>query len=269
MFRIVSDIGADIPKELKTQITVIHQEVSINEENIVVREDEKDFVDFYTMIDSAKNYRTRALTVNEIKSVLEKEHNYGDILCFSFSQRLSATGYQMEKACNDMNFEHNKILYYDTQTATVGQGVLIYLAMLCRDNGFSMEETIANINKYKNKLKFYVILDKSTHFFSGGRAENLLEKSSYYPVLYLPLGELYQCIGYTLNRRAAIKFLEEKISKKSNKVIFIGHGNNKAEAEKLKQKWSCYAETIGTCFANPVMGVHTGDKALLVAILEN
>lgn len=268
MFRIISDIGADIPAELKSSMTIIDQDVTIDDECVLVGKDERSIVDFYKRIDAAKTYATRALRQDEIIDVLKKEQGKGDIMCFSFSQRLSATGSQMEKACNLMNGKPNRIVYYDTLTATIGQGLIIYLAQCCNEQGMTIDQTVTYLKNAETKLSFYVILDKSSHFFSGGRAANLNNESLYYPVLSLPLGNLYQCMGYTLSKQDAIKYIVQKIRNKCIDVMFIGHGSNKQEAFRLKEEFAGYADTIGACYANPVMGVHTGDNALLISFLE-
>lgn len=268
MFKIISDIGADIPVELKPSMTIINQDVTINDERIVVGNDERSMVDFYKKIDAAETYATRALRLDEIVEILEREQGNGDMLCFSFSQRLSATGAQMERACNLIDGKPNRIVYYDTRSATIGQGLLIYLAQRCNEQGLSVDQTIAYLKKVETKLSFYVILDKSSHFFSGGRATNLNNESLYYPILKLPLGDLYQCVGYTLSKRDAMKYVEKKIHKKPIDIIFIGHGSNKQEALCLKNELAGCANTIGVCYANSVMGVHTGDNALLISFLE-
>lgn len=268
MFRIISDIGADIPAELKSSMTIVNQDVNIDGENVIIDSDERSIVEFYKRIDVARTYATRALRLDEIVVVLEREQGKGDILCFSFSQRLSATGAQMEKACNMIDGKPNRIVYYDTRTATIGQGLMIYLAQRCNEQGLSIDQTVAYLKKVEEKLSFYVILDKSSHFFSGGRAANLNNESLYYPVLKLPLGELYQCIGYTLSKRDAVKYVVQKIRKKNIDIIFIGHGSNRQEALWLKDELAGYSNTIGVCYANPVMGVHTGDNALLISFLE-
>ncbi len=268
MFKIISDIGADIPDELKDEIIVIGQDVSIDGNNVVVGSDEKSLLSFYKSIGLAKTYATRALKAEEIIPIIKKESLDSEILCFSFSQRLSATGSQMEKACLLLDEKRERILYYDTETATIAQGLLIYIATLCRKNGLSIKETIQHLDNIKNKLSFYVILDKSSHFFSGGRASNLEKESLYYPILRLSLGDLYKCIGYTLSKGDAISFVEKKLQKHRQEIIFIGHGSNEEEALDLKTRWRCYSNTIGCCYANPVMGVHTGDNALLIAFLE-
>lgn len=268
MFRIISDIGADIPVELKTSMTIINQEVTIDEESVFVGNDEHSMMVFYKRIDAASTYATRALRIDEISSVLEMEQGKGDILCFSFSQRLSATGSQMEKACSLLDGKPNRIVYYDTRTATIGQGIMIYLAQCCNKQGLNIDQTVAYLRKMETRLSFYVILDKSSHFFSGGRAANLNNESLYYPILRLPLGELYQCAGYALSKRDAVKYVVNKIRKKNIDVIFIGHGSNKEEALCLRDEMAGSAKTIGVCYANPVMGVHTGDNALLISFLE-
>ena len=108
MFRIISDIGADIPAELKSSMTIVNQDVNIDGENVIIDSDERSIVEFYKRIDVARTYATRALRLDEIVVVLEREQGKGDILCFSFSQRLSATGAQMEKACNMIDRDQPK-----------------------------------------------------------------------------------------------------------------------------------------------------------------
>jgi fatty acid-binding protein DegV len=192
-----------------------------------------------------------------------------DVLCFSFSQKLSATGGQMERVCNDLNGKYGKVYYYNTETATVAQGILVYYALICCKNNKTIEETIFLLDNLKEKLHFYTLLDKDNHFFRGGRCDDLQYKNHIYPLLYLPKGNLYKQVAEFVSVEAGISFIEKKLQKTKNAIVFIGHGNNVDKAYALAKKWQSYAPIVDVCYANPVMGVHTGKNPILVAYLED
>ena len=271
MFRIVSDLGADIPREFKDDnLVVINQSVSLGgEDRIFHLDSDLDMRKFFDEVAKVESYATRAMTYQEIYSVIYPLAKESDLLCLSFSQRLSASGSQMQKVCADLDGKYGRMVYYDTQTATVGQGVLVYYATRLLKKGKSIDETVAILDQIKNNLRFYVLLDRENHFFKGGRCDGLEREKRGYPLLYLPLGDLYRKVAEFFAPQVGLAFLEKKLQQRDNALIFLGHGNNHSLALSLKEKWKNYAPKISTCYINPVMGVHTGKDPLLVAYLEN
>ena len=271
MFKIISDLGADIPRSLKTNdLTLINQAVKINGENKIYQlSSDEEMHQCFEDIENASTYATQAMGYQMLYDEIEGVAKNADVLCFSFSQKLSATGGQMQRACNDLNGKYGKVYYYDTQTATVGQGILVYYALLCSKNNKTIEETVALLDQLKEKLHFYVLLDKDNHFFRGGRCDDMQNKNCVYPLLYLPKGDFYKQVAEFLSPSAGLSFIEKKLQKASNSIIFIGHGNNVAQAQALAKKWQTYAPIVDVCYVNPVMGVHTGKDPILVAYLQD
>ena len=271
MFRIISDLGADIPMELQSEtLTLINQSVTIDgQEKIYDLQSPEQMHQCFADIQNATTYATRAMTYQELFDTINNFAQIGgDILCFSFSQRLSGTGRQMQKVCQDLDGKYGKVVYYDTQTATVGQGVLVYYALQAQRAGKSIEQTVELLDKIKDNLHFYILLDKNNHFFKGGRCDGMSAQRQGYPMLYLPLGQLYHQVAEFFSRESGLAFVEKKLQANKNAVIFVGHGNNVELAKSLAERWQKYGKTA-TCYANPVMGVHTGKDPILVAYLQD
>lgn len=268
-FSIISDIGCDIPNALVTNddVNIINQSIMIDgAPELINIKSPLALSDFYQRITKVKYLKTGALLYDTANAFISKTARSNDILCFSFSQRLSATGMNMEKACLDCDkLTENKIYYINTHSASIGQGLLIYKAIKLRREGKKLEEVIPIIEIYADHIKMFVALDVNNNFNLGGRAENIAH-SDKYPLLFLPKDGLYQTVGYFTNRTHQLKFLSEYVKKHKQDIAFVGHGSNQAEA-------ASFANDIGQsadycCFANPVMGVHTGDNAILVAYIE-
>jgi DegV family protein with EDD domain len=269
-FRIVSDLGADIPNSLiNSQLTIINQKVWLNGQyQMFDLKKSQSMLDFYKQIRTATDYKTEAMHYEDVYPVIENEAMLGDVLCFSFSQRLSGTGVQIEKACLFLDGKYGKVKYFDTKTATLGQGIIVYHAILCRNEGMDIEQTIVVLNDLLPHLRFFLALDNNNNFIKGGRAGEQLVSNAhiYYPTLYLPIGDLYKKVGNFLSREIQIAFLINYINKYCNNILFIAHGSNIEEVESMTSYLNC--NTYCDCFANPVMGIHTGDNAILIAFLE-
>ncbi len=268
-FRIVSDLGADIPLNLMdtNQLYVINQPVTLNdEEKIFEHGNAKDMQSFYNQLANAKTFRTRAMTYEELYKGIAPHAQSGDVLCFSFSARLSATGGQMQKVCNDLDGKPHNVKYFDTQTASLGQGIIVYLAIQCRNNGMSIEQTVDYLTKAMQRLRCYVLLDKDNNFFKGGRADGVAQKSSLYPLLYLPLGDLFKQVATFLTPQMALNFLRKKLTAQPLEMLFVGHGNNVAQAQQIVEEFG-HGITSGCAYTNAVMGIHSGKDPIFVAYL--
>ncbi len=268
-FKIISDLGADIPLNLisSNDVVIINQSVELDGKDYVYKHgDSREMTEFYDSLENVQLCKTRAMNYDEIYAVVSKEAQENDVLCFSFSQRLSATGGQMQKVCEDLNGKPNEVRYCDTETASLGQGVLVYLAVKCREKGMTIEETVEYVNSAKPRLRCYLVLDKSNNFFKGGRAENVREAENGYAVLILPLKDLYKKVATFLTREMAVKFVLNKLAREETEILFVGHGNNVAEAEQFVKGYGKGLES-GVTYANAVMGVHSGVNPLMIAYL--
>ncbi len=268
-FKIISDLGADIPLNLisSNDVVIINQSVELDGKECVYKHgDSTEMAEFYNDLENAQLCKTRAMNYDEIYAIVSKEAQKNDVLCFSFSQRLSATGGQMQKVCEDLNGKPNEVCYCDTETASLGQGVLVYIAVKCREQGLTLKKTVDYINAVKPRLRCYLVLDKCNNFFKGGRAENVNEAEKGYAVLILPLKNLYKKVANFLTREMAVKFVLNKLEREEAEILFVGHGNNIEEAERVVNACG-KGLTSGCAYANAVMGVHSGVNPLMVAYL--
>lgn len=270
MFKIISDLGADLPNSLKNENSyIVNQTITLDGyERMYDLNDDKSMYLCFEEIERSSTFATKAMTYQFLYDTIYSQAKSSDLLCMSFSQRLSGTGMQMQKVCEELDGKFGKVKYFDTKTATVGQGILLYWATICQQSGKSMEQTIEVLDQLTAHLHLYVLLDINNHFFSGGRCQGRMQTLPTYPLLYLPISDLYRPVTEFFSYHSGINFLEKQLKKQNNAMITIGHGNNIQEANDLAARWQHYAPIVNACYINPVMGAHTGRSPILVAYLE-
>lgn len=276
-YSIISDIGGDIPPELiePHELYKLNQTVELNGARILIDINNPVSVrEFYKQLGENTQVKTNAMTLTEIEHSM-KEYIDRDSLVFSFSSSLSATPSQIQMCCNKLDGHPHTVKFYDTGGATLSEGLLIYQAIKNRRKGIPILENIEKLNVIKSKLKMYVILDYGSRFMKGGRTNDdltstFVEKT--YAVLLLNNGGLYKKVAALLSKNQAINYCIGKIKRTGiydGTEIFIGSGSNQNEsvavADKIKQ--DLHLDSYCT-MANPVMGAHTGDNALIITYIE-
>lgn len=94
---------------------------------------------------------------------------------FSLSSGLSPTAVVAQKAADMIHEKYPDVNIYvvDSLTATVGQGILVKLAVDCREKGMSAEETFEKVSALKNHVQHCIIPDNLNYLKRGGRISSV------------------------------------------------------------------------------------------------
>ena len=226
---------------------------------------------FYAMLRAGEMATTAAVNVADYTSVLEPLLEQGkDVLVLAFSSGLSATYQSSVIAVEELRarFPERKIFTVDTLCASLGQGLLVYLAAKKQQAGASIEEVRDWAEENKLHLCHWFTVDDLHFLKRGGRISAatavLGTMLSIKPVMHVDNeGHLIK-VGTARGRNASLKALvdhmEQTVLDLKDQAIFISHGDCLADAQKVADdvKARFGVESIIINYVGPVIGAHSG-----------
>lgn len=195
-----------------------------------------------------------------------------DILHIAFSSGLSGTFNSCRIAAEELLQEYpdRRILVLDSLSASLGQGLLVYLAQRRKEEGCDMDSVAEWVETHKKNIVHLFTVDDLNHLYRGGRVSKttavLGGMLNIKPILHVDdKGKLIP-IGKVRGRKKSLLELSELMDRKIGSygpfcdTIFISHGDCREEAEflakKIKEKYQITTELINDVGA--VIGAHSG-----------
>lgn len=195
-----------------------------------------------------------------------------DILHIAFSSGLSGTFNSCRIAAEELMQEYpeRKILVLDSLSASLGQGLLVYLAQQRKENGSNIDEVAEWVETHKKNIVHLFTVDDLNHLYRGGRVSRttaiLGGMLNIKPILHVDNEGKLIPIGKVRGRKKSLLELSELMDQKigsyrqSCDTIFISHGDCREEAEflatKIKQKYKITTVLLNDVGA--VIGAHSG-----------
>jgi DegV family protein with EDD domain len=215
---------------------------------------------------------TSQLTPEEITRTFEPVLAAGnDLLHIEFSSGLSGSCNNVRLVAEELRekYPDRKLVVVDSLCASLGLGLLVDYAVRMRDQGKSIDETVKWVEANKLGLHHWFTVDSLSHLHRGGRVTgaaafvgNLLHIK---PVLNVDYEGHLIPREKEQGRRRALKCLVEKmethIHKPEGQQVFISHGDDEEDAQKLADMIRERFPEIGGIMINPigaVIGAHCG-----------
>ncbi len=169
-------------------------------------------------------------------------------------------------------------LCVECSTTTIGQGMLVNLAVEFRDSGKTLEETYEFMESHKTKIQHFIIADSLIFLMRGGRisAVKAVVGTMLNVKPIIVFGKDGKLANYKKGkgvRKAISEIVDEfekyTLNKDCGKVI-IGHTDNMEMAlvlqSKLKERYNVDAEIR---MIGPVIGSHLGPNAVSYIFMSN
>ena len=226
-------------------------------------------LEFYNKLRSGSLGTTSAVSIGafqEVMSSLAKEGK--DILCISVSSALSTTYQSASIAAGDVMAANPgcTIAVVDSLAASMGLGLLVYLAAQERRKGVPLEDVRRFAEEKKNHICHFFTVNDLNHLKRGGRlsatAALLGTMLQMKPVLRVDNDGRLTPDSKVRGRKASIQALLQKMEDlvETPSPVFISHGDCLEEAESLgraiEEKFG--AKTMVIDFIGPVIGNHAG-----------
>ena len=270
-----ADLGADMVAQLDIQVLPLSFTIQGVTYHNYPDNHEMDPAVFYSMLRKGEQATTSAVNVAQYTEALEPFLQAGkDVLVLAFSSGLSATYNSSRLAVEELKekYPDRKLYTVDTLCASLGQGLLVYLAAKEREKGKSIEEVRDWVEAHKLNLCHQFTVDDLHFLKRGGRISAttavLGSMLQIKPVLHVDdEGHLIN-IAKARGRAASLKALVDKMEitaiDPKDQIVFISHGDCLADAEMVAQmvKDRMGVQQVYINYVGPVIGAHSGPGTL-------
>ena len=284
-YMITTDNNADLPEDFYknhevgcTYLSYTLEGKEYTEGNFLPVEE------FYNKMRAGSMPTTSQVNPESARALFEPYLKDGrDILHIAFSSGLSGTFNSCRIAAEELMQEYpgRRVLVLDSLSASLGQGLLVYLAQERKEKGGSIEDVANWVETHKRNIVHLFTVDDLDHLYRGGRVSRttafLGGMLNIKPILHVDDAGKLIPIGKVRGRKKSLLELADLMDRKigsyakSCNMIFISHGDCLEEAEAIKQKLiTDYGmENVQIEYVGPVIGAHTGVGVLAVFALAN
>jgi len=272
---IITDSCCDLPAKLadELELTVIPLSVLLNGKEYLNYLDEREIKasEFYDLIRAGHQAKTSAVNSDTFMKVFESVLAQGkDILSISFSSALSATYQFSTIAASELadRYPDRRIVTVDSLCASLGQGLLLKLAVEQKRLGKSLDEVKAFVEETKKRVCHWFTVDDLGHLRRGGRISRTTAMLGTVlhikPILHCDADGKLTAYSKARGRKKALEELvnrmEETVIEPENQTVFISHGDCLEDAEfvarLVRSRMEIRDIVINT--VGPVIGAHSG-----------
>ncbi len=281
---LVSDSTADLPIDVIKElgIKIIPFSYAIEDETCKYYLDERDDINqFYNQLSNGAMPVTSQVNPTLYKESFEEIVKEGkDILYLCFTSGLSGS-YQSSQLGKDMileDYPEANITIIDTLCASVGEGVLVYLAAKLKQAGKDIEEVAQWIEENKTNIRHWFMVEDLFHLSRGGRlsAVGAMVGSALKIKPILSVDEEGKLVvkAKTRGTNKALDYLISKVKEEGGDldklVAVVGHAADIEKAEKIKAmaiEAGMKSENILIAPIGPIIGTHVGVGMGAIAFL--
>ncbi|MCY1715079.1 DegV family protein [Caproiciproducens galactitolivorans] len=283
-YAIVTDSSCDLPAELaeKMELTVLPLSFNMmgREYHNYLDGRELSFQEFYHNIRKGAACTTSAVNIEAFKGAMEPILQSGrDVLCIAFSSGLSNTYNAAKLACEELTpkYPERKVYAVDTLCASLGEGLILSLAVEEKRKGKSIDELRIWLEEIKLRVCHWFTVEDLNHLKRGGRISGATAligtMLNIKPVLHVDDEGHLTNMGKARGRRASLLALVDHMEKTAlnpaSQTVFISHGDAKEDAEfvaeEIKARFGVKNFVIN--YIGPVIGTHSGPGTIALFFL--
>lgn len=285
-FKLITDSSCDFSQEMADLLGVhaIPLTVNINDTNYHNYLDGREISNgkYYSYLRKGVSATTSAVNANAFLECMEPILQSGqDILYIGFSSALSCTYSSSLVAVEELKSKYpdRKIISVDSLCASLGQGLLIFLAAKQQAEGKTIDEVAEYVEKTKLRICHWFTVDDLNHLKRGGR----ISKSTAVfgtalqikPIMHMNDEGKLENVSKVRGRKAAIKKLADKMDENAidpaQQTVFISHGDCIEDANLLADmiQKRLHVKDVFINYVGPVIGTHSGPGTLAVFFTGN
>ncbi len=239
------------------------------------------YVDFFNQLRKGALAKTSILNLQAHIDLFTKMAEDGVVNALHISQSagLSPTIDNANQAIQIVKEKYPNINYIaiESSTTTIGEQMLIEVAMKMRENGKTNKETADYLNSIKNNIQHFIIADDLKYLCRGGRVSaasamfgSLLQIK---PIIeFSRAGKLVVTRKISGINKAAKKIVDDFANYTLNKdfpYAKIVHTNNLPMAEKIQAMvFEKYGFKPEIRIMGPIIGAHVGPNSVAFAFLS-
>ncbi len=275
--RIVTDSSCDLNKDIaeKYNIQIVPLNVSFGD-NIYTDGDIK-IDEFYKMMSNSSTLPKTSCPSPE-KFMKSYEGEEDEILVITLASNLSGTYSTAVLAKNMFEEEYpdKKVVVIDSETGSIGQGLLLIKAAQLAKEGKNLDEIVNIIESLKKDVVFYGALETLENAIKGGRinplAGKIINALNFKVIVKIGNGEVKPCDKARGDNNSIKKIVEnvcDSIKEREVKSLSIAHANCLDKALKVKEMMlkNHNFESIMISDIGPVIGTYSSKGAVLISVL--
>ncbi len=285
-YHIITDSTTDLTPELTAGLDLTILPLTVHIDGQVYEDhpygEELPAKKFYDMIRAGAMPTTSQVTPERFREVMEPVLQDGrDVLYLGFSSGLSGTFNAGRLAAEELREEYpdRKVLVVDSLAASMGEGLLAYLACQKQKEGLSIDELAAWLEREKLHLAHWFTVDDLYHLKRGGRVSGAAAffgtMLNIKPVLHVDDAGHLIPMEKVRGRRQSLDALVEHIAKTAvdpaHQTVFISHSDCLEDAEYVAQqiRSRLHVPTVKIGYIGPVIGSHTGTGTVALFFLAS
>lgn len=272
---IITDATCDLPlniiKEFDLEVIPMLYQIEGQEFKIDIKNPNNNPSEFYAKLRQGQMATTSQINANQYEEVIEKYLSKGlDALVINFSSALSGgfNSLNIAKHTLDEKYPKRNLVIFDSKSASMGEGLLVYLALLAQKNGKTIFELEQWLKDNYLRLCHWFIVDDLDFLRRGGRLSGstafigrLLKIK---PILHVDNEGRLVSVKKAIGKHKALEELFHRLGETgtnpNEQTIFISHGDALDDANYLKTliltKFPQANVVIGDIGA--VIGAHSG-----------
>lgn len=276
-----ADLSLELYQDLGVQVLPLSFQFKDNPTIYFNHPDNRDMAPkvFYDLLRQGKMAYTSAVNVSAFSEAIEAAFRQDkDVLVLNFSSSLSTTYNSARIAADELMEEYpqRKALVADTLSASVGQGLLVYLAVQQQRQGKNLEQVRDWVDENKLHVCHEVTVDDLNTLKRGGRISSTTavvgSMLQIKPLIFIDdEGKLINH-GKSRGRSAAMKALVDRMAERildPALPVFISHGDCLEEAQTVGQmvRERFGITDIRYSYVGPVIGSHTGPGVIALCYM--
>lgn len=234
---------ADLPEDFRREHNIQLDYLTFTIDGKDYKEEDMSYKEFYDgMRYEGKLPKTSACNVMDAFKLFEKNVKTGyNIIHISFSSGLSSTYSNECMAAEEVmdNYPGSEVVVIDSLCASIGQGLLVYYAVMMKERGCSMQEVVDWVENNKLHICHQFTVDDLHHLHRGGRVSKTVAVIgtlvNVKPVLHVDnegkLIPLKNVRGRKKSLSILVDNMLQQIEGYDNEIIYIGHGDCIEDAE--------------------------------------
>lgn len=280
-YALFTDATADLPAELcrKEGIRVLPLNYLVNGEAYGLNR-EMPLTDFYQHMRQGASTSTAQVTVPQAETAFREALEEGlDILYIGFSSGLSGTMGSVGMAAKNLAKEYPdaKIRLVDSLSASLGEGLLVYLTLQKKKAGYTLEEAAKWCEDSRLHLCHLFTVEDLIYLHRGGRVSKTAAVAGSLlgikPVLHVDdeghLVPIAKVRGRKQSLNALLSEMKKRVQGWENQVVAVSHGDCGAEAQAVLDEAQRLSKAKETLFGQigPVIGSHSGPGTVALFFL--
>lgn len=276
--KIVIDSSADTADGIKDRFETVALPIFFGDEKFI---DGVNIThsEFYEKLKSSEHLpKTSQATPYDYSEVYRKITERGDdTVVLTISKKLSGTYQSAVIAAKDYK---GQVYVVDSDTVTIGAGVLAEYALSLADAGMSAKEIAETLETAKKRVRLIAMVDTLEYLRKGGRISKTVafagELLSFKPVICVEDGEV-KLLGKARGAKNGNNLLEQEINKAGgvdfDMPVLLGYSGTDSTMlhryiEDFSKLWAGHVG-LNVSEIGSVVGTHAGPGAIAAAFFSN